>query len=54
MEILGIIGSIASILSLIWGINKFIINKSKNVNQKNSFFSIFNSGRIEQKNENVE
>jgi len=54
MGILSIIGSIASILSLIWGVNKFIINRNKNVNQKNSSFSIFNSGKIEQKNENVE
>jgi len=54
MKILGIIGSVASILALIWGVKKFIINKNKNVNQKNSLFSIFNSGNIKQENKNVE
>ena len=53
MEVLGIIGSIASILGLILGINKFIINKNKDIKQKNNLCSIFNSGKIDQKNENV-
>ncbi len=54
MEILGIIGSIASVLSLIWGINKYNLNKNKKVKQKNSLFSIFNSGNIKQENRNDE
>ena len=54
MEILGIIGSIASILGLIWGVKKIIKKDIKGINQKNNLCSIFNSGNIKQEIKNKE